>query len=157
AAPQVLGPLNLAEERVRSNPRILKARTQREAIRQIDEFERSRQMREKLMRATVRVSRGARKVVRSLLPGPSVLRTYNEYNLIAFQDQIFAIPLYMGRVDVKNTAVREDRRIIKGATEADVMCQIDTYLSLGSSSGSSSAEIESSAPLRKVNMKAGVL
>lgn len=159
AAPLVLGPLNLAQDDVRSDPRILKARTQDEATDLIDIIEASRHLGDGLVAATARVGNEALNKVRSLFSGPTLLRSYKQYNIVAFRNETLAAPLSLGHVDLNQDSAREDPRIIKGVTEDDVVRQIDA---LETGAQPVVPEIERDMPhlpagIKKVNMGAGVL
>jgi len=156
-APLVLGPLNLAEDDVRSDPRIVKAHTQDEATTLIDLIEASRHLGDELAAVAPRVGRSALNVIRSFFPVPSLLRTYKQYNLVAYRNQILAAPLSMGHVDLNQDAARADRRIIKGATEDEVVRRIDELEVLVHAPAEDAEEPRSSVVMRKINMKAGVL
>jgi radical SAM superfamily enzyme YgiQ (UPF0313 family) len=159
AAPLVLGPLNLAEDDVRSDPRILKACTQDEATSLIDVIEASRHLGDGLAAVTARVGNGALNKIRSFFSVPSLLRSYKQYNLVAFRNQILAAPLSVGHVDLTQDAARADPRIIKGATEDEVVRQIDE-LELPPQATAAATKRDKtplSAGIRKVNMGAGVL
>ena len=158
-APLVLGPLNLAEDDVRSDPRILKAHTQDEATNLIDVIEASRHLGDELAAIAPRVGRSALDMIRSFFPVPSLLRTYKQYNLVAFRNQILAAPLSMGHVDLNQDTARADRRIVKGATEDEVVRQIDELESPAQATATAAIldKARSPAGISKVNMGAGVL
>jgi hypothetical protein len=159
AAPLVLGPLNLAEDDVRSDPRILKTSTQDEATSLIDVIEESRHLGDGLAAATARVGNGALNKIRSFFSVPSLLRSYKQYNLVAFRNQVLAAPLSMGHVDLNQDAARADARILKGATEEDVVRQIDALEVpvQATASATKSDKTRLPAGVKKVNMGAGVL
>ncbi len=160
AAPLVLGPLNLAEDDVRSDPRILKARTQDKATSLIDVIEESRHLGDGLAAATTaRLGNGTPHKIRSFFSVPSLLRSYKQYNLVAFRNQILAAPLSMGHVDLNQDAARADARILKGATEEDVVRQIDALEVpvQATASATKSDKTRLPAGVKKVNMGAGVL
>ena len=159
AAPLVLGPLNLAEDDVRSDPRILKTSTQDEATSLIDVIEESRHLGDGLAAATARVGNGALNKIRSFFSVPSLLRSYKQYNLVAFRNQVLAAPLAMGHVDLNQDAARADARILKGATEEDVVRQIDALEVpvQATASATKSDKTRLPAGVKKVNMGAGVL
>ena len=65
----------------------------------------------------------------------------------------------MGHVDLNQDAARADRRIIKGATEDEVVRRIDELEGLvhAPAEDAEREEPRSSVVMRKINMKAGVL
>jgi radical SAM superfamily enzyme YgiQ (UPF0313 family) len=56
---------------------------------------------------------------------PLLLRSYKGYNLVGYQDQILAAPLALGPLDLTQDSTRNDRRIIKGESEKEVVETID--------------------------------
>jgi radical SAM superfamily enzyme YgiQ (UPF0313 family) len=158
-APLALGELNLADDNVREDPRILKGHTQEEVVNLIDVIEASRHLVDGLSGIAAGASRGARKVLRSFTSSPSLLRTYKKYNLVAFREQILGAPLSMGHVDLNQEAARADPRIIKANSEDEVVRRIDELEDLARTPVANGAReiIPSPAAIRKVNMKAGVL
>jgi radical SAM superfamily enzyme YgiQ (UPF0313 family) len=158
AAPLLLGPLNLAEDDVRRDPRILKARTLEEVTDLIDVIEASQHLGEGLVASTARVGNEALNKVRSFFSGPTLLRTYKQYNLVAFRNEILAAPLALGHLDLSQEATRVDSRILKGVTEDDVVRQIDALEVCAPATATVGRETSRlPAGIRKVNMGAGVL
>jgi hypothetical protein len=86
-----------------------------------------------------------------------LLRSYRDYNLVAFGDEIFGAPLSLGHLDLTQDAVRSDRRILRGTTEEQVVEQIDLLAQGIETPPQAMPDVIPIERLRKVNMNSGVM
>jgi hypothetical protein len=140
-APLLLGHIDLTRDEARGDLRILKGRSEDEVTAMIDCIE-----------AAIRLREAPR-------PAPFLLRSYKSYNLVKYLAHILGAPLALGPIDLSDDAVRRDPQIIKGASEQEVISQIDGAMAAAQDAPppAERVEITRQAGFRNVNMGAGVL
>ena len=150
AAPLALGPLDLTQDSTGNDPRIIKGNSEKEVISTIDYIE-----------AAANVNAPAEASIRNgaYYDSPVLLRSYHDYNLVGYQDQILAAPIALGPVDLNQESARMHPQILHSHSEEEVVKQIDAVRDGNQHvvAPTTSSAQPRPAKARKVNMGAGVL